>query len=164
MKFFRPIIIAGLCFLPTAALAATFSLPPKAPSLVNTIPDVLEPVDTIAGAEGASKETREFYVDLEPLKALDLKAATDESLANLDQQHGISIDPESLKQQEGQINGISCVDLSFSVISGKEKSSLTLISPKPGIYFVLLEFGSEEWLGKNDDIVKSIRESIHAVK
>ena len=163
MKFLRHFLIACVCLVPAQASSATFTIPPDAKRLAVTIPDVLEPTDTLAGAEGASNETRAFYVDIEPLKAHELKPAIDESVEILGQ-HGIMIDPESLKQNEGKINNLNAVDLSFTVISGKEKAAITLISTKPGDFFALVEFGSEEWLGNNAQVVKSIRDSIKPAK
>ena len=163
MKFLGSFVIACVCLTPAQAFSATFTIPPDAKRLVVTIPDVLEPTDTQAGAEGASNETRAFYVDIEPLKAHDLKPAIDESVEILGQ-HGLMIDTESLKQTEGKINGLNAVDLSFTVISGKEKAAITLVTTKPGDFFALVDFGSEEWLGNNAQVLKSIRDSIKAAK
>ena len=162
MKHLRNFAFGCIFLLPATAFAHTFTIPPRAPRLTVTIPDTLEPVDTLAGAEGGVSEVRTFNVDIEPLKATDLKAAIDESVQMLGQ-HGILIDPASIQQNTVKINGLEAVDVSFTIVTGREKAAITLITAKPGgSFFALLAYGSKKGFAENAKILKSIADSIKA--
>ncbi len=161
MKLLRVISIGCICLFPASAFSHTFTLPPQTPRLVLTIPDSLEPVDTLAGAKGGVSEVRTFNVDTKPLKSVDLNGAVDESLQILGQ-HGTIIEPTSLTKNADKINGLDTVDLSFTIIDGWEKAAITLIAAKPGSFFALIAYGSKKGFADTAEVMKSIRDSIRA--
>jgi hypothetical protein len=161
LKLLRVIGVGCICLFPVNAFSHTFTLPPHTPRLIVTIPDSLEPVDTLAGAEGGVSEVRTFNVGIEPLSSADLNGAINESVQMLGQ-HGTIIEPTSLKQNADKMNGLDSVDLSFAIIDGNEKAAITLIAAKPGSFFALISYGSEKGFADNAQIMKSIRDSIRA--
>lgn len=162
LKLLRYAALGCICLFPGNAFSHTFTIPPNAPLLSVTIPDSLEPTDTLAGAEGGVSQERTFNVDVEPLRAVDLKTAIDESVQMLDQ-HGIEIDAASIKQNTKRINELNAVDLSFTITEGTEKAAITLVVAKSGRgFFVLIAWGSEKGFADNAQVMKSIVDSIRA--
>jgi hypothetical protein len=158
------VVLGCVCLFPANASSHTFILPPRAPLLSVTIPDSLEPTDTLSGAEGGVSEERTFNVDIEPLGVVDLKAAIDESVRMLDQ-HGIELDAASIGQNAKRINELDAVDLSFATVDGTQKAAITLVAAKPGgAFFALIAWGSERGFTDNAEAMKSIVESIRAAK
>jgi hypothetical protein len=162
LNLLRYAALSCICLFSASAFSHTFIIPPHARLLSVTIPDSLEPTDTLGGAEGGVSEERTFNVEIEPLKAIDLKTAIDESVQMLDP-HGIEIDPATLKQNARKINGLDAVDLSFTIIEGSEKAAITVVAAKPGGgFFALIAWGSEKGFAGNAEIMKSIADSIRA--
>ena len=60
-------------------------------------------------------------------------------------------------------NGLEAVDVSFTIVTGREKAAITLIAAKPGgSFFTLLAYGSKKGFADNAQILKSIADSIKA--
>ena len=126
MRYLINLAFVAGCLFPSLALAHTFSLPSDSPAVTVTIPDYLEPVDTLRGAEGGVNEERTFNVLVEPVSGTNLKSAAEQGLKLL-LTHGIEIDPASIKQTSRTVNGLDAVDIAFTIADGPETASFTLI-------------------------------------
>ena len=152
------------CLLPLPAVAHTFSLPSDSPVINVTIPDSLEPVDTLRGAEGGVSQERTFNVLVEPIDVSNAKTATDEGLKIL-LLHGNEVDPTSVKQASRKINGLDAVDVSFTITDGVEAAGFTLIATKPGASFMaVIHYGSHEGIKANSAALASIIGSIQPIR
>jgi hypothetical protein len=152
------------CLFPSLAAAHTFSLPSNSRVVTVTIPDYLEPVDTLLGAEGGVSQERTFNVLVEPVDGADIKAAAEEALKIL-LTHGIEIDPASVKQTSRKINGLDAADVAFTISDGPEVASFTVIEIKAGGHFMaVLYYGSDEGMKANAAAMTSIVESIQPIK
>jgi hypothetical protein len=144
-------IIISVVFLAlgahTLASAHTFSLPKDNPAIRVTIPDYLEPTDTLRGAEGGVSLERTFTVLVEPMAGADKQAAAEQCFKMLLEERGNEIDPSSIKHTDREINGLDATDFSFSITEGVEVAGFTLIATKPGSDFMaVIYYGSNEGL------------------
>jgi hypothetical protein len=156
-------LIAG-CLLPSLAAAHNFSLPSGSPTVTVTIPDDLEPIDTLRGAEGGVAQERTFYVLIEPVHGADVKSAMEEGFKMLEIR-GVEIDPASVKQTSRTINGLDATDFTFTISEGPEAATFTLIATKAGVNFMAVFcYGSNEGLKANANALISIIESIQPIK
>ena len=160
----RILALMAACLLPSLAAAHTFSLPSDSPAVRVTIPDYLEPVDTLRGAEGGVSQERTFNVLVEPVGGADLKSAADEGFKML-LIHGIEIDPASVKQTSRKINGLDAADFAFTIADGPETAGFTLIATKAGANFMaVFYYGSNEGVKANASALTSIVDSIQPIK
>jgi hypothetical protein len=160
----RNLALIAACLFSSFAAAHTFSLPPDSRSVTVTIPDNLEPVDTLRGAEGGVTEVRTFNVLVEPVDGADAKAAAEEAFKIL-MTHGNVVDPASVKQSSRKVNGLDAVDVTFTISDGVEVASFTLIEIKAGGHFMaVIYYGSNEGMKANADAMTSIVESIQPIK
>jgi hypothetical protein len=160
----RNLALIAACSFPSLAAAHTFSLPPDSRTVTVTIPDYLEPVDTLRGAEGGVAQERTFNVLVEPVDGADAKTATEVAF-NILVTHGIEIDPASIKQTSRKINGLDAVDVAFAISDGPEFASFTLVEIKAGGHFMaVLYYGSNEGMKANAAAMTSITESIQPIK
>jgi hypothetical protein len=160
----RNLALIAACLFPSFAAAHTFSLPSNSRSVTVTIPDNLEPVDTLRGAEGGVTEVRTFNVLVEPADGADATAAAEEAFKIL-MTRGIEIDRASLKQTSRKINGLDATDFTFAITSGREVASFTLVEIKAGGHFMaVLYYGSDEGMKANAAAMTSIVESIQPIK
>jgi hypothetical protein len=160
----RILALMAACLLPSLAAAHTFSLPSDSPAVRVTIPDYLEPIDTLRGAEGGVSQERTFYVMVEPVGGADVKSAADEGFKMLEIR-GVEIDPASVKQTSRKINGLDATDFTFTISDGPETAVFTLIATKTGANFMgIFCYGSNEGLKANSSALTSIVDSIQPIK
>jgi hypothetical protein len=160
----RNLALIAVCLFPSLALAHTFSLPSDSPAVTVTIPDYLEPVDTLRGAEGGVAEERTFNVLIEPVSGVDLKSATEQGFKLL-LTHGIETDPASIKQSNRTINGLDAADIAFTIADGPETAGFTLIATKAGANFLgVFYFGSNAGMQANANALTSIVDSIRPIR
>jgi hypothetical protein len=160
----RILAFMAACLLPSLAAAHTFSLPSDSPTVTVTIPDYLEPIDTLRGAEGGVPQERTFYVMVEPVGGADVKSAADEGFKMLEIR-GVEIDPASVKQTSRKINGLDATDFTFTISDGPETAVFTLIATKAGANFMgIFCYGSNEGLKANSSALTSIVDSIQPIK
>jgi hypothetical protein len=164
VRYLINLAFVALCLFPSLALAHTFSLPSDSPAVTVTIPDYLEPVDTLRGAEGGVNEERTFNVLVEPVGGTDLKSAAEQGLKLLFT-HGIEIDPASIKQTNRTVNGLDAADITFTLADGPETASFTLIATKAGGNFLgVFYYGSNAGMKANAAAIASIVDSIRPIR
>jgi hypothetical protein len=160
----RNFIVMAACLLPTLAAAHTFSLPKGDTTVTVTIPDDLEPIDTLRGAEGGVAQERTFYVMVEPVDGADVRSAMEEGFKMLEIR-GVEIDPASIKQTSRTINGLDATDFTFTISEGPEAAVFTLIATKAEANFMgVFCYGSSEGLKANANALTSIVDSIQPIK
>jgi hypothetical protein len=161
----RNLALIAACLLPSLAAAHTFSLPKDSPAIRVTIPDYLEPTDTLRGAEGGVSQERTFNVLVEPIDGADKQAAAEQCFKMLLEERGNEIDPSSVKRTDRKINGLDATDFSFTITEGNETAGFTLIATKPGADFMaVIYYGSNEGLRANSNALTTILDSIQPIK
>jgi hypothetical protein len=164
LRYLINLVFAAGCLFPSLALAHTFSLPSDSPAVTATIPDYLEPVDTLRGAEGGVNEERTFNVLIEPVSGTDLKSAIEQGFKLL-LTHGIEIDPASIKQTNRTVNGLDAADIAFTIADGPETAGFTLIATKAGANFLgVFYYGSNAGMQANAGALTSIVDSIRPIR
>jgi hypothetical protein len=160
----RNLTLIAACLLPSLAAAHTFSLPSGSSTVTVIIPDYLEPIDTLRGAEGGVAQERTFYVMVEPVDGADVKSAAEEGFKMLEIR-GAEIDPASVKQTSRTINGLDATDFTLAISEGPEAATFTLIATKAGANFMgVFCYGSNEGLKANSAALTSIIDSIQPIK
>lgn len=110
-----------------------------------TLPDKWNPIATDDGAEATSPDD-EVYVSVEVAGVSEMEEAMKEAFAYLVGE-GVVLDPKSQRQQQGKINGMDAVDLSYD---GKDKNgdankvSVSIIVVNQGQVLILTYWGSPE--------------------
>jgi hypothetical protein len=162
-------IIISVVFLALGAQARatvhTFSLPKDSPAIRVTIPDYLEPTDTLRGAEGGVSHERTFTVLVEPMAGADKQAAAEQCFKMLLDERGNEIDPSSVKQTDRKINGLDATNFSFIITEGVETAGFAMIATKLGADFMaVVYYGSNEGLKANFNAWTTTRDSIQPIK
>jgi hypothetical protein len=160
----RNLAFAAICFLPSLADAHTFSLPADNPAVTVTIPDYLEPVDALRGAEAGVSQERTFNVSIEPLEGGELAAAVEQGF-KIFVTHGVLVEPASVKQTARTIIGLDAVDITFIISDGVEAAGFTVIKTKAsGNFLGALYYGSNNGMKENAIALTSIIDSIRPIK
>jgi len=161
----RNLALIAACLLSSLASAHTFSLPRDNPVIKVTIPDYLEPTDTLRGAEGGVSQERTFNVLVEPMAGANSQAAAEQCFKMLLEERGNEVDPSSVKHTDRKINGLDATDFSFSITEGNETAGFTLIATKPGADFMaVIYYGSNKGLKTNFNSLTTILDSIQPIK
>ena len=124
------------------AFAKTFNLPDEGSFALITIPDSWKSKEIDKGVESQSSDG-EVYFAVEATDAKGVDKTIEEAIDFLKAQ-GVTIDPKSVKQSEGKINGMDGVDITWS---GKDKEgdaiiSLTILAVTPNKVLLVTYWGS----------------------
>ena len=155
---------ALFAFVP-AAQAKVFSVPAEDSLATINIPDAWEPNETDNGIEMNSPD-KGIYVDVEAVKADDIKSAVAETVKLLSSQ-GLVIDESSQQVSDTEKNGLKMHDFLYT---GKDNDgptnfSITLIeTPVPDKFVMLTFWGSDEAAKANDKSLGDIAHSVQLTK
>ena len=154
----RAIVLACLlAFLPTLAMAKSYTIPNPNPVAVVTIPDDWDVTEIAKGVE-ADSEDEEVYIAIEVTEVRKAEQAVLETIAWL-MRRGVEADTSTEKQKPLTINGMEGFEISWS---GKDKDgptqiSVTILKINESNGLVLTYWASPEGTKANmDDLVKII--------
>ena len=146
------------------ALAKTFEVPDEESFASITIPDSWTSKEIDKGVEAQSGDD-EVWFAVEATDAKGMDKTIEEAIDFLKEQ-GVTIDPKTQKQEEGKINGMEGVDLTWS---GKDKEgdaiiSLTILAVAPDKVLLLTYWGSPEGTKKHASTLGEIMNSVKPIK
>lgn len=164
MKLLALLLTAAVLMLGAPVQARTFELgqPPVASI---TLPDAWNPKRIRKGAEATSPDDEEVYVAVEVWSVAKVEDAVTQTLGWL-MSEGVKIDPKTEKQQQGKINDLDIIDLSYA---GKDKDgddtkvSVSVVVVNPSTILVLTYWGSETGEKKHGGALEAILKSIKRV-
>jgi len=165
MKHAVAFALSTVALVAAPAYAKTFPIPAENPIATVSIPDTWSLHDYEGGVEGSSPDGK-VYIAVEQVQADDVKAATEEGVKFFAKQ-GVDIDFDSLKTQEGKINGLPAFDMDMA---GKDKDGptevdLTLVGTNASDKFLMLYYwGAPDAAQANLKDLKAIADSIQATK
>jgi len=143
MKTLSLALLLALVFL-TPSFAKTFKVPDEESFASITIPDDWQSKEIDKGVESQSADN-EVYFAVEATDAKGIDKSIEEAIDFLKEQ-GVTIDPKTVKQSEGKVNGMDGVDVTWN---GKDKDgdaiiSLTIIEAKKGKVLLITYWASPE--------------------
>lgn len=155
-----PICALISCALVASAFAKTYQLPEEESIMSITVPDSWDTDEIEDGIESTSPDG-EVYFYAEMTDADNVKEAMTEAVKYL-QGKGVTVDADSAKQQEGKVNDMDVVSVSWD---GKDKDgaakiSLTVVAVTKGQGVLLVYWGSAEGEKKNEADLAKISDSI----
>jgi hypothetical protein len=138
------------------APAETYNLPEENPLAIITVPDVWDTDQTEEGIEATSKDG-EAYFYVETTDANNVEEGMKYLAKN-----GVTVDAETVKQQEGKFNGMDVVDVSWDGTDkdGDAKVSLTVVAITKDKGVLLVYWASPEGEKANAAALKKIAQSI----
>jgi hypothetical protein len=124
------------------AFAKTFNLPGEDSFASITIPDSWKSKEIDKGVESQSSDS-EVYFAVEATDAKGVDKTIEDAIDFLKEQ-GVTIDPKTVKQSEGKINGMDGVDITWN---GKDKEgdaiiALTILAVTPNKVLLMTYWGS----------------------
>lgn len=158
----KSILLAGFIALGFcgAAVAKDVKLPDDNPVVTMTVPDDWSPRDAGEGIEATSPDGS-TYIAFEVSDAKDITKLIEEAIKFLAKE-GVTLDPATKKQSEGEINGMKGVNLEFD---GKDKDgptkiALTMLVPTAEKVVLVTFWGNAEGVAKNGAALGGIMKSV----
>ncbi len=158
-------LFVSLCLLVVAfpAVAGTFKLPDEKAYCSVTIPDSWKPEAYDNGVEALS-EDEEVYLAIESTDTGNVEKSMQEAFDYL-KKKGVEVDASTAKQEEGKLNGMDVVDLSWD---GKDedgacKVSLTVVSITDEKGLLIIYWASPEGEKKHQSTITKIAQDIKKI-
>ena len=155
----------GLALLISLALslpsvAGTHNVPEKKTVATVTLPDDWKANDYDEGVEVTSADG-EVYLAVEATDAKGVKASMDAAMKYLTKK-GVTVDADSVKQEEGKLNDMEAVDISWDGQDheGAAKISLTVIEISGNKALLLIYWASPDGEKKHLEELHKIAQSI----
>lgn len=163
MKTYALALLLAFALL-TPAFGKTFKVPDEDSFASITIPDSWTSKEIDKGVEAQSPDD-EVWFAVEATDAKGMDKTIEEAIDFLKEQ-GVTIDPKTQKQDEGKINGMEGVDLTWS---GKDKEgdaiiSLTILAVDANKVLLLTYWGSPDGTKKHAAAVGEILNSVKPIK
>jgi predicted Zn-dependent protease len=162
MKTIYALLLSALLAAP--AFAGAHKIPKEAPIASITFPSGWKVEDSDESID-ATSDDGEIYINVELNDSDSIEGAIEESFGYL-KKNKVTVDPDSKKQTEGEINGLKGIDFSFDGkdADGPCKISLTVlqVSEKKGL--LILYWASPEGEKKHDAELGKIMQSLKAIK
>ena len=154
--------IISLLLVSQTAFAKTFAVPSKGEQIASVnLPDAWKPEPYELGVKATSPDGRVFW-EFEAVDGNDVAAATENGMKYfLDQ--GVVVDEKTIRQNEGQVNGMKAFDMSFQGTDkiGPAKLGMTVVATnKPDKFVIMLYWGDAEGEKANAKDISAIAQSI----
>ena len=154
--------IVPLFFIGQTAFAETFTVPSKGEPIATVeLPKTWKPEPYELGVKAASPDGRVFWA-FEEVDGNDVATATENGIKYFVDQ-GVVVDEKTIRQNEGQVNGMKAFDTSFQGMDkiGPAKLGMTVVATnKPDKFVIMLYWGDAEGEKANAKDIAAIAQSI----
>ena len=154
--------IISLLLVSQTAFAKTFAVPSKGEQIASVnLPDTWKPEPYELGVKATSPDGRVFWA-FEEVDGNDVAAATENGIKYFVDQ-GVVVDEKTIRQNEGQVNGMKAFDMSFQGTDkiGPAKLGLTVVATnRPDKFVIMLYWGDSEGEKANAKDIAAIAQSI----
>lgn len=159
MQRFAPAVLVSLS-LSISSFAGTHKVPEEKTVATVTLPDDWKANDYEAGVEVTSADG-EVYLAVEATDAKGVKASMEAAMKYLTKK-GVTVDADSMKQEEGKLNDMEAVDISWDGKDdeGAAKISLTVIEIRGNKGLLLIYWASPDGEKKHLEELHKIAQSI----
>jgi hypothetical protein len=146
--------------LPLSSFAGTHKVPQEKTIATVTLPDAWKANDYDEGVE-VNSDDGEVYLAVEATDAKGVKASMEAAMKYLTKK-GVTVDADSAKQEEGKLNGMEAVDISWDGKDdeGAAKISLTVIEISGNKALLLIYWASPDGEKKHLEELHKIAQSI----